>query len=240
MELRDPTMQSHEHAMMDAVILVDKPRGWTSFDAVRTVRRMFNLDKVGHAGTLDPQATGLLIVCTGRRTREADTFAGLEKEYVGTLELGVETPSFDSETDVTEQKAFSHVSRADIERVAAAMQGTQEQEPPMYSAVKYGGKPLYKYARKGRTVVRQARTIEVKRFEIVSAELPMVEFRVVCSKGTYIRSLAHDLGQKLGCGATLRSLRRTRIGSLTVDQAHSFEQLNTIAHPEWKLKPKES
>ena len=233
-------MPPQDHAMMDAVILVDKPRGWTSFDAVRAVRRMFNLDKVGHAGTLDPQATGLLIVCTGRRTREVESFAGLEKEYVGTFELGVETPSYDSETDVIEQKAFSHITKADVERVAAAMEGVQGQEPPMYSAVKYGGKPLYQYARKGRTVARQARTVEVKRFEIVSAELPMVEFRVVCSKGTYIRSLAHDLGQRLGCGATLRSLRRTRIGSLTVDQAQSFEQLNSIAHSEWKLKPKES
>ena len=226
--------------MRDAVILVDKPRGWTSFDAVRTVRRMFNLDKVGHAGTLDPQATGLLIVCTGRKTREVDSFAGLEKEYVGTLELGVETPSYDSETDVIARKAFSHISKVEVERLARAMEGTQAQEPPMYSAVKYGGKPLYKYARKGRTVERQARTVEVKRFEIVSVELPLVDFRVVCSKGTYIRSLAHDLGQKLGCGATLRSLRRTRIGSMTVEQAQSFEQLSKIAHTELHLKPNES
>lgn len=240
MELPELMSLSNEHPMDDAVILIDKPRGWTSFDAVRTVRRMFNLDKVGHAGTLDPQATGLLIVCTGRKTRDVDSFAGMEKEYVGSLELGVETPSYDSETDVSAQKGFSHLSRADVERVAASMEGTQAQEPPMYSAVKYGGKPLYKYARKGRTVVRQARTVDVKRFEIVSVELPMVEFRVVCSKGTYIRSLAHDLGQKLGCGATLRSLRRTRIGSLTVDQAQSFEQLNKIAHGESHLKPKES
>lgn len=226
--------------MANAVILIDKPRGWTSFDAVREVRRMFNLNKVGHAGTLDPQATGLLIVCTGRRTRDVESFAGLEKEYVGTFELGVETPSYDSETDVIEQKAFSHITKADVERIAASMEGMQAQEPPMYSAVKYGGKPLYKYARKGRTVKRQSRTVEVKRFEIVSADLPMVDFRVVCSKGTYIRSLAHDLGQKLGCGATLRSLRRTRIGTLTVDQAQSFEQLSTIADSELHLTSKES
>ena len=218
--------------MHDAVILIDKPRGWTSFDAVHKLRRLFQLPKAGHAGTLDPQATGLLIVCTGRKTREVNAYVGLEKEYTGTMELGVQTPSFDSETDVIERRPFAHLGKADIERSATGMKGVQSQEPPMYSAVKYGGKPLYHYARKGRTVVRQARTVEIKEFDILSMELPMVQFRVVCSKGTYIRSLVNDLGLLLGCGAALRELRRIRIGSMTVSQAHSFEQLEAIAHSE--------
>jgi tRNA pseudouridine55 synthase len=219
-------------SMHDAVVLIDKPRGWTSFDAVNKLRRMFRLPKAGHAGTLDPQATGLLIVCTGRKTREVDAYVGLEKEYVGTMELGVRTPSYDSETDVVETRPLSDLTMPLIEETAAALTGLQEQEPPMYSAVKYGGKPLYAYARRGRTVERQSRTVEVKEFEIVCVKLPLVEFRVVCSKGTYIRSLVNDFGLRLGCGATLRELRRTRIGSITVAQAHSFEQLEAIAHTE--------
>jgi len=216
--------------MHDAVVLIDKPRGWTSFDAVHKLRRLFRLPKAGHAGTLDPQATGLLIVCTGRKTREVGTFVDLEKEYTGAMELGVQTPSFDSETDVSERRPFEHVSPDSITATAEVMRGPQAQEPPMYSAVKYGGKPLYRYAGKGRTVERQARTVDIKEFEIVRVNLPMVEFRVVCSKGTYIRSLVNDFGLRLGCGATLRTLRRTRIGSMTVSQAHSFEELEAIAH----------
>jgi len=222
-------MSSREHPMRDAVILIDKPRGWTSFDAVQKLKRMLGGTKVGHAGTLDPQATGLLIVCTGSKTREVETFMGLEKEYLGTMELGVQTPSFDSETDVTERRPFAHIVRADLEEAARALTGTLSQEPPMYSAVKYGGRPLYQYARKGRTVARQARTVDIKEFEIVSVSLPMVDFRVVCSKGTYIRSLVNDFGIRLECGATLRALRRTRIGSMTVSQAQSFEQLEAMA-----------
>ncbi len=222
-------MSTEAHPMHDAVILFDKPRGWTSFDAVRKLRRLLGGAKVGHAGTLDPQATGLLIICTGSRTRDVDTFMGLEKEYEGTMELGVQTPSYDSETEVTERRPTGHLTVDDVRSAAHLMVGEQSQQPPMYSAVKYGGKPLYKYARKGRTVTRQPRTVEIKEFDITKGEVPLVDFRVVCSKGTYIRSLVHDLGLRLGCGATLRALRRTRIGSMTVTEATSLEQLEAMA-----------
>ena len=218
--------------MHDAVILIDKPRGWTSFDAVHKLRLLFGLPKAGHAGTLDPQATGLMIVCTGQKTRDVNAYMGLDKEYVGTFELGVRTPSFDSETDAVEHGPFAHIGRAELESTAASLTGVQSQKPPMYSAVKVGGRPLYHYARKGRTVEREARTVEIKEFEILSAQVPMVEFRVVCSKGTYIRSLVNDFGLRLGCGATLRALRRTRIGSMSVSQAHTFEELEAIAYSE--------
>ena len=207
------------------ILLIDKPLGWTSFDVVKRIRWSFDLEKVGHAGTLDPKATGLLIVCTGKKTKAIGRFVGLEKEYIGTLELGIRTPSHDTETEVTEQRPFGDVTMEKLRTAVEKFLGKQLQKPPMYSAVKYGGKPLYKYARKGRSVEREPKEVEVCEFAITGFEPPRADFRIVCSKGTYVRTLVDDLGQKLGCGATLLALRRTRIGQYHVSQAMTVEQL---------------
>jgi tRNA pseudouridine55 synthase len=207
------------------MLLIDKPLDWTSFDVVKRIRWSFQLSKVGHAGTLDPRATGLLIVCTGKQTKNIDTFVGLEKEYVGELQLGIQTPSFDLETDIESRHPFEHVTESDLRTAAKRFVGVQLQEPPMFSAVKHRGKPLYKYARRGKSVRRERKEIEVKEFEIVDYRPPVASFRMVCSKGTYVRSIVHDLGLSLGCGAVLSSLRRTRIGPYSVDQAMTIEML---------------
>ncbi len=201
------------------VLLIDKPLDWTSFDVVHRVRDLFHVKKAGHAGTLDPKATGLLIVCTERRTKTIDEFSGLEKEYEGVMELGATTPSFDSETPIENRKEFSFITENQVRQTVQSFLGAQQQIPPMYSAVKYGGKPLYKFARKGRTVERQPREIFISDLEITAIDLPLVHFRIVCSKGTYIRTLVDDCGKKLGCGAYLKELRRTRIGSFHVSDA---------------------
>jgi tRNA pseudouridine55 synthase len=211
------------------MLLIDKPLDWTSFDVVHRVRSLLKGAKVGHAGTLDPKATGLLIVCTGRRTKTMNQFVDLEKEYVGAFELGVRTASHDSETDALERRDPSAVTLEALRSVAARFVGKQLQRPPMYSAVKHQGKPLYIYARKGRTVQKEPREVEILQFEIRSFAPPMAEFRVVCSKGTYVRSLVDDVGAALGCGATLRSLRRTRIGPYRVEDALSIEDLSSLS-----------
>lgn len=208
--------------------LVDKPLNWTSFDVIHRLRQTLEIAKVGHAGTLDPRATGLLIVCTGRQTKRIDQFASLEKEYTGTFQLGIRTPSFDMETAVTERTDYSAVRREDLESVVLSFVGRQLQTPPMYSASKHLGKPLYKYARKGRSFDRRAKEIDVREFSVLSFAPPEVGFLVVCSKGTYIRSLVSDIGDRLGCGAALTSLRRTRIGMYRVEDALTIEQLDRV------------
>lgn len=207
------------------ILLIDKSYAWTSFDVVKKIRALYNIRKVGHAGTLDPQATGLMIVCTGKKTKNIEQFVELEKEYTGSCELGVRTPSFDMETAVTESKDSSAITERQLEEVAKSFYGKQLQLPPMYSAVKYGGKPLYKYARSGKTVERTEREIDIKKFEILKVHLPYVDFCVICSKGTYIRSLVDEMGIRLGCGAVLTALRRTRIGEYTVAKAMTLDQL---------------
>ena len=208
--------------------LVDKPLNWTSFDVIHRLRQSLDIKKAGHAGTLDPRATGLLIVCTGKQTKRIDQFANLEKEYTGTLQLGIRTPSFDMETEVTERADYSAVGRDELASAVLSFVGRQLQTPPMYSAVKHLGKPLYKYARKGRTLDRKAKEIDVREFSVLSFVPPEVGFRVVCSKGTYIRSLVSDIGDRLGCGAALISLRRTRIGTYRVEDALTIEQLDRV------------
>ena len=190
------------------------------------VRFTHSVKKVGHAGPLDPKATRLLIVCTGNKTKSFDQYAGLEKEYTGTFRLGIQTPSFDLETAVTDSKDSAGVSLEHLLEAARHFVGKQLQVPPMYSAVKHKGKPLYTIARKGKTVERQPKEIEITEFEILSFTPPEVGFRVVCSKGTYIRSLVHDVGTRLGCGAVLTALRRTRIGPYSVHDAITMEQLD--------------
>ena len=229
----DPvTMTSDVHSLdfeKGEVLLVDKPLNWTSFDVVHRVRDLFHVKKVGHAGTLDPKATGLLILCTGKKTKEIDTFTGQEKEYEGIMQLGATTVSFDSETPEQDQKDFLRIDEKQILDVFSTFVGVQLQVPPMYSAVKYGGKPLYKYARKGRSLERQPREITVSEFTLIKMDLPLVYFRVVCSKGTYIRSVVDECGKKLLCGAYLKELRRTRIGSLSLQQALQIEDLHSLS-----------
>jgi tRNA pseudouridine55 synthase len=210
------------------ILFIDKPVKWTSFDVVSRVRGTFRVKKVGHAGTLDPNATGLLIVCTGKKTKIIDEFSGLEKEYFATMELGARTASFDGETDVIEHKEFAHLTDEEIRGALGSFLGTQQQKAPMYSAVKHLGKPLYKYARKGREIERKPREVSITEIEMLSVALPLVMFRIVCSKGTYIRSIADECGMKLGCGAYLKELRRTRIGDYHVRDAIGVEELHTL------------
>ena len=229
----DPvTMTSDIHSLdfeKGEILLVDKPLNWTSFDVVHRVRDLFHVKKVGHAGTLDPKATGLLILCTGKKTKEIDTFTGQEKEYEGIMQLGATTVSFDSETPEQDQKDFLRIDEKQILDVFSTFVGVQLQIPPMYSALKYGGKPLYKYARKGRSLERQPREITISEFTLIKMDLPLVYFRVVCSKGTYIRSVVDECGKKLLCGAYLKELRRTRIGSLSLQQALQIEDLHSLS-----------
>lgn len=207
-----------------AVLPVDKPQWDTSFDVVRTVRRLTE-QKVGHTGTLDPMATGLLILLVGRATKQMETFLELPKTYTGTLRLGAVTPSYDTETDVTERSDWSGVTDDDLDAARDPFLGTIVQRPPMYSAVKVKGERLYKKARRGERVERPPRQVRIDAFDITGRDGADVSFRVVCSKGTYIRSLAHDYGQTLGVGAHLVALRRTAIGPYDVAQAWSLDTL---------------
>lgn len=211
------------------VLLVDKPQRWTSFDVVKKIRGMFRVPKVGHAGTLDPMATGLLILASQTWTRRIDVFQALEKSYEGIMRLGAITPSFDADTEVSEHRAYEHVTLDMLRSAAATFTGEIEQLPPMYSAVKVGGRRLYAMARKGETVERQPRGVTITEFEILDHQEADVRFRVRCSKGTYVRSLAHDLGERLGCGAHLTALRRTSIGAYDVAEAWSIDALSTLA-----------
>jgi tRNA pseudouridine55 synthase len=209
-----------------AVFPVDKPEGETSFDVVRTVRRAIGVRKVGHAGTLDPMATGLLIVLAARpATRLQEAFMALEKEYVATIRLGETTPSHDTETEVSERHDASHLTVSDVEDVRPQFEGTINQVPPMYSALKVDGERLYEKARRGEEVDRPPRQVTIRELSILEKDGDDVRVRVVCSKGTYIRSLARDIGAELGVGAHLTALRRTRIGSFHVDDAWALDAL---------------
>lgn len=210
------------------VILIDKPLYWTSFDAVRKVRYLVKTKKVGHAGTLDPLATGLLIICTGKFTKKINEYMAREKEYTGTITLGASTPTFDLESEPGNFKPFENITEQDLLAAAKKFTGDISQVPPAHSAIKQGGKRVYELARKGVDVKMEPRQVTIKEFEIVKAELPVVHFRVVCSTGTYIRSLANDFGAALGCGGYLSSLRRTRIGEFLVDDAMTIERFESV------------
>ncbi|CAM3318066.1 tRNA pseudouridine(55) synthase TruB [Aequorivita lipolytica] len=207
------------------VILIDKPLEWTSFQAVNKVRWLIrksfgiNKIKVGHAGTLDPLATGLLIICSGKLTKKIDTFQAQEKEYTGTFTLGATTPSYDLETEVDKTFDISKITSEKIHEATKLFLGEIKQQPPIFSALKKDGKRLYEFARSGEEVEIPFRTVTISEFEITKIELPNVAFRVVCSKGTYIRSLANDFGKALESGAHLSALRRTRIGKFSVQNA---------------------
>ncbi|MFM7645115.1 MAG: tRNA pseudouridine(55) synthase TruB [Sphingomonadales bacterium] len=206
------------------VLLIDKPLGWTSFDVVRKLRNLIRIKKIGHAGTLDPLATGLLIVCTGKFTKRINEFMAQEKEYTGTITFGAVTPSYDRETEPENHRDISHLTLEIIKEALPPFTGSILQVPPAHSAIKVKGKRVYELARKGQTVVLEPRRITIYLFEGLHYQEGVLHFRVVCSTGTYIRSLAHDLGQALKCGAYLSALRRTRIGSFHVTQAQTPEQ----------------
>ncbi len=206
------------------VLLIDKPLTWTSFDVVNKLRFSTKCKKIGHAGTLDPLATGLLIICTGKKTKEIDGFQGLEKEYTGKMVLGRTTPSVDLETAFDSETSIEHLQVTDLEALIPQFVGIIEQTPPIYSAIKINGKPAYLAARKGKDLEIKPKTIEIKTLEL-KANFPEVSFRVVCSKGTYIRSLVRDIGQILGVGAYLSELRRTRIGEFSVTDAYALPVL---------------
>jgi len=207
------------------LFLIDKPFKWTSFDVVRKVRNSLKIKKVGHAGTLDPLATGLLIVCAGKMTKQIDTFMGQEKEYTGTFEIGATTDSFDLEQPIIPVADPSHITLEAVENAVLKLTGDILQVPPMHSAIKVDGKRVYESARKGIEVKMEPRPVSVREFEITGFDNPTVTFRIVCSKGTYIRSLARDLGELLGVGAYMSSLCRTRIGAFTLEESKNLDQL---------------
>ncbi len=214
-----------------ALLLVDKPKEWTSFDVVNKIR--FKLKhtlgvkkiKVGHSGTLDPMATGLLIICTGKFTKKLEGLQGLTKTYTGTFQLGATTPSYDAETAIDETFPLDEITPELIEETRKTFMGKQEQIPPMFSAIKVDGQPLYKRARKGEKIKVKSRSVEILEFDIPKVELPYVDFKVGCSKGTYIRSLAYDFGKAMNNGAYLTALRRTKVGDYDIKNAWNLEDL---------------
>lgn len=213
------------------VLLVDKPLTWTSFQAVNklkhAIRKTYDLKKIkiGHAGTLDPLATGLLIICTGKKTKTIETYQGQLKEYTGTVKLGATTPSYDKETEEDAQFPTNHITEEAILNCAKTFVGEQDQYPPIFSAIKQKGEAIYKKARRGEDVVVKARKITFYEVEITAIELPYVSFRIRCSKGTYLRSFAYDFGKALNSGGYLTELRRTKIGDFDVSNALSVEDL---------------
>ncbi|AMC11584.1 pseudouridine synthase [Lutibacter profundi] len=223
-------MRTVEDFKNGQVLLIDKPLKWTSFQVVNKlrwhIRKQFNLKKikVGHAGTLDPLATGLLIICTGKFTKKISEYQGQEKEYTGEITLGATTPSYDLETEINATFSTKHITEELINNTAKKFIGNLEQKPPIFSALKKDGKRLYELAREGKTVEIKLRKITISAFEITKIDLPIINFRVVCSKGTYIRSLAYDFGKALNSGAHLSALRRTKIGNFNVENSQGIEE----------------
>jgi len=210
-------------------ICIDKPLEWTSFQVVKKVRYLTKAKKVGHAGTLDPLATGLLILCTGKHTKLIQNIQGQEKEYTGSFKLGCTTPSYDRETEEENFKEFEDIRLEQLNTVIQEnLLGDVMQRPPIFSAVKIKGERAYEKARKGEDVKIEPKQVTISEFEITDYNPPQLDFRIVCSKGTYIRSIARDLGEMLGCGAYLTSLRRTRIGEHQIDDAYTIERFEQM------------
>jgi len=217
---------SKETLQEGGVLLIDKPYKWTSFYAISKVRKMIRA-KIGHAGTLDPLATGLLICCTGKFTKKISDYQKLPKEYTGIIHLGATTPTYDLESEPEDFKPFEHLNEAKLIAATHAFIGEINQVPPINSAIKKDGKRAYELARAGEEIVLNARAITITAFELTKIELPEVHFRVACSTGTYIRSLANDYGAALGCGGYLQALRRTKIGDFSVDAAPTVDEWKT-------------
>lgn len=225
-----------EFTPYDGILLVDKPSGWTSHDVVAKVRAHFGFKKVGHCGTLDPMATGLLVLVLGRATRLSEKLTSDDKSYEGTILLGVTTNTEDADGETVETKPVPPLTEAEMVAVLDKFKGDIYQTPPMISAVKYQGRPLYKLARKGIVVEREPRLVHIYDLRMLAMELPRVNFRMVCSKGTYVRTLAADIGIALGCGAHLAGLRRTAAGKFKLEDAHTLEQILAqprAALPQW-------
>jgi tRNA pseudouridine55 synthase len=212
-----------------AVLLINKPYDWTSFDVVKKLRNTIKAKKVGHAGTLDPLATGLLIVCTGKATKQISVIQDAEKEYAGTFYLGATTPSYDKETESDQEFDVSAITNEDIYKTAAQFTGTIMQVPPLHSAVKVNGQRAYKIARRGEEHQLAAKSVTIKEFEITEISVPYIKFRVVCTKGTYIRSLANDFGKALNAGAYLHDLCRTRIGDYLLTDAMEMKDVASLS-----------
>jgi tRNA pseudouridine55 synthase len=210
----------------DRVLLIDKPLQWTSFDVVNKLRKKLKIKKIGHAGTLDPLATGLLILCTGKMTKRIDDFQAQEKEYTGNFVIGQTTPSHDLETEVTEAKDISFITPEVLHEATKKFIGVIQQIPPIHSAIKVDGKRAYELARKGKEPELKPREVTVSTFELTSINLPTISFRIVCTKGTYIRSLARDFGEELKVGAYLSKLCRTRIGEFHLKDALTIDDIN--------------
>jgi tRNA pseudouridine55 synthase len=206
------------------VLLINKSLRWTSFDAVQKIRNLIKIKKVGHAGTLDPLATGLLIICTGKFTKKINEYMAQEKEYTGTFTLGAITPTYDLESEPENFKPVDTITSDQIIETTKKFTGAIQQVPPAHSAIKIDGKRVYELARMGREVKLEPRNVVIKEFQIVKIEMPVVHFKVVCSTGTYIRSLAYDFGEALGCGAYLSSLCRTRIGEFKNEDAMTIDE----------------
>ncbi len=207
------------------MLLIDKPYGWTSFGVVTQVKK-WTKAKIGHAGTLDPLASGLVICCTGKMTKKLTELLGLKKEYTGIIHLGATTPTYDLESVPENPKDCNHLTTELIEEARRTFCGEIEQFPPIHSAIKQEGKPIYELARKGKEVIMKSRKVQIEEFEITEIKLPEIHFRIVCSSGTYIRSLAHDFGAALGCGGYLQALRRTAIGEHRIEDAYTMEEMS--------------
>ncbi len=223
-----PIYEPSSSDVNDRILLIDKPAGISSFDVIRRLRKSTGIRKIGHAGTLDPIATGLLICMTGRATKASRMIMDGSKVYTGVIKIGEETPSFDSETEVIAKRPTDQVTDEQIFDSARKLTGQQIQLTPNYAAVKIGGKPLYKYAREGKSVTRPPRIVDVAAFDILGREGDLISFSIACSTGTYIRTLAHDLGALLGVGAHLVVLRRTKIGEHSVEDAVSPDHFDSL------------
>lgn len=226
------------------ILLVNKPYRWTSFDVIGSLRGLIKhligkKIKIGHAGTLDPLATGLLIVCTGKATKRIEEFMIFDKEYTGTFVLGATTPSYDLEKEVNETFPTTHITNEMIHEAARGLSGDIMQIPPMFSAIKVDGKRAYESARKDKDLGLAARPVSVPEFEITRIEMPEVDFRIVCSKGTYIRAIARDFGQSMQSGAYMSALCRTRVGPYKLENAHEVEQLKEILRKEYAVPKKQ-
>ncbi|MFP4069091.1 MAG: tRNA pseudouridine(55) synthase TruB [Opitutales bacterium] len=214
----------------EGILLVDKPQGITSHDVVARCRRIFHIKKVGHAGTLDPMATGLLVILIGKgATKVSQYLMSMDKEYVGTVKLGVETDSQDADGEVVAERPVPALTKGEVKALMKTFLGDQYQTPPMFSAKKVQGQTLYKLARQGKTIEREPRVIRINRFEMTGFDLPYVSFVVGSSKGAYIRTIAHDLGEKIGCGGHLCELRRTGVGSFRIEKANTLDELAELS-----------
>lgn len=217
---------------LDGVLLVDKPTDHTSHDVIARLRGKLKMKRIGHAGTLDPMATGVLVVLVGKATRASQYLMSLDKEYAGTIKLGQVTNTQDAEGEVLETRPVPPLTEADVRAAMQSFVGDQYQTPPMYSAIKIDGVPLYKMARKGEEIEREPRFVRVSSFELTRFALPEVDFVLRCSKGTYVRTIAHDFGAKLGCGGHLSALRRTATGKFVISQCLTLDQIQALTLPE--------